>query len=130
MKKLLLLFTLLFSYIALGQTDVYWRSEAPNGNWEFGSGAEWYDTDGNWYYGGSWGGNRFRPDSWAYHYVHFSNNNQTVMNLNSANDFAVNQLLFDSGASAQRTINSDSGRKIFFKGIFSLSDKSITISKK
>ncbi|MFP9113409.1 autotransporter-associated beta strand repeat-containing protein [Flavobacterium sp. RHBU_3] len=113
MKKLLLLFYILFGYSALAQTDVYWRSEAPNGNWEWGSSCDG-GSDGQWYYA-NWGGNRKRPDCISYHYLHFSNNNQTTMNLNSNDDFSVNRIYFESSASWSRTINTDNGKKIFFK---------------
>lgn len=115
MKKLLLLFSVLFSYITYAQVDVYWRNEAGNALWLSGSSCDG-GNDGNWYYGGGWGGNRRKPDCYAYHYIHFDNNNQTVMTLNGYDDFSVNKIFFEPSASAGRSFNSDTGRKIFFKG--------------
>jgi hypothetical protein len=113
MKKLLLFLLLTIMYNVHAQVNVYWRNEAPNGNWEWGSTCE-AGSDGNWYFD-SWGGNRKRPDCFAKHYIHFTNNNQPVMNLNSNDDFSMNKIFFDPGI-VSRTINTSNGKKLFFEG--------------
>jgi autotransporter-associated beta strand protein len=114
MKKLLLILSILICFIATAnaQVAVYWRGEATNGNWEWGSSCDG-GSDGNWYYA-TWGGNRKRPDCYANHYIHFDNNNQTTMLLNAGSDFNVAQILFDASATSARTINSTDYRKIQF----------------
>lgn len=115
MKKLLFLLTLFFGVISCinAQVAVYWRGEATNGNWEWGSSCD-NGSDGNWYYT-EWGGNRKRPDCYGAKFVHFDNNNQTNMELNSNDDFSIIQLIFDSSANSPRTISSSVSKKIFLK---------------
>lgn len=114
MKKLLLTLAILLCFLSSvhAQVAVYWRGEATNGNWEWGSSCDG-GSDGNWYYA-TWGGNRKRPDCHANHYIHFDNNNQTTMLLNAGGDFNVSQILFDASATSARTINSTDYRKIQF----------------
>ena len=116
MKKLLPIITVLLClpYAADAQIAIYWRGEAPNGNWEWGSTCD-AGSDGSWYYPSPWNGFRKRPDCYGAKYIHFDNNNQTTMNLNSSDDFSAYQILFDGGATVGRTISTSVGRKIFFK---------------
>jgi len=115
MKKLLLLLTVYLGAVSTinAQVAVYWRGEATNGNWDWGSTCD-SGSDGNWYYT-DWGGNRKRPDCYGPKFIHFDNNNQTNMELNSNDDFSIIQLIFDASASNPRTINSAVSRRIFFK---------------
>lgn len=99
--------------LLLMSDTVYWRGEAANGNWDWGSSCD-NGTDGNWYYTG-WGGNRKRPDCYGGKFVHFDNNAQTTMDLNSNDDYSIIQLLFDTSATTPRTISSSASRRIFLK---------------
>jgi hypothetical protein len=93
MKKLLPIITALFClpYAADAQIAIYWRNEAPNGNWEWGSTCD-AGSDGSWYYPSPWNGFRKRPDCYGAKYIHFDNNNQTTMYLNSSDDFSAYQI--------------------------------------
>ncbi len=111
MSLLLLLSTLLlFTVKGWGQQTVNWRDNGSNGNWEWGSSCDG-GTDGNWNYP-TWGGDRRRPDCYGNHRIYFGGNGFTTMNLNSSNDFGVNWIIFNSGATTGRTIATDASRTL------------------
>ena len=116
MKRILLLVVLLYTNITgYTQTDVFWRAEPLTGSWDFGSLCTSSGSDGNWIY--SSGGNRKRPDCESQqNRIYFGNNNQTTMNLNSADDYSIRWLIFNSSSSNSRTINTDNSKKIIFRG--------------
>ena len=97
------------------QDVVYWSSSASNGNWDWGSLCTAAGVDGNWHYTTNGNGERKRPDCFATpNTVNFDNTYYPVMNLNSPNDYTLNQILFVSGTN-DRTINTDALRSIWFK---------------
>jgi|GEM_PF-2527044 len=107
-SKVLLLFILTYSLSVsvYSQDHVYWRDLQTNGDWDWGSSCDNTGNDGHW----NWtvaGGFRKRPDCYlTANIIHFDNNNQVVMNLNSIDNYFVNQIQFDAGT-GDRTINTD-----------------------
>ncbi|NVO21239.1 MAG: hypothetical protein HXX13_16170, partial [Bacteroidetes bacterium] len=105
---------ILINFNAFTQDIVYWRSSAPNGNWDWGTDCSSAATDGNWHYTTSGQGERERPDCFSTaNILHFDNTNQPIMNLNSVADFTVNRMEFDAGTS-DRTFNTNASRSITF----------------
>lgn len=114
-KIFALMFLMLLSSEIRSQDVVYWRTEAINGNWEWGLDCTSAGTDGWWYYQTSGNGNRKRPDCSAQaNIIHFNNANQLAMNLNDPFDFTANQVLFETGT-GDRTIGTDAGKSLYFK---------------
>ncbi len=115
----------LFAYISeyvQAQDIVYWRSESTTGDWEWGSSCNNTGSDGHWYWSID-GGNRNRPDCYVNrNIIHFNNLTAPTMNLNSTQDYTLNQIQFDAGSNA-RTINTDASRSIWFKQYISSNAK-------
>lgn len=114
--KLLIISFAMFSitFTMNAQDEIFWSSSSANGEWDWGSGCN-TNNGGNWYWNSSGTGNRQRPDcNGTFNIIKFNNIFHTTMNLNSANDFTVNQLLFLPGTS-DRTINTNAGRRILFQ---------------
>ena len=106
---------LLLSSEVRSQDVVYWSGSSPNGNWEWGSLCTAAGVDGNWHYTTNGFGERKRPDCFATpNTVYFDNTNYPVMNLNSPDDYTLNQILFVSVTNG-RTFNTDASRSIWFK---------------
>ncbi|MFH0881261.1 MAG: autotransporter-associated beta strand repeat-containing protein, partial [Lentisphaerota bacterium] len=96
--------------------DVYWRSEAWDGNWDSGQGCGDNGTPASpWWYNG-WDPNnaRGRPDCYGNHIVHFNNNNQVSMTLN-VSWYAMNQILFE-GTTGSRTMDGSNGIDFYDAG--------------
>jgi len=105
-----------FTDSLMAQDQVYWRNEAPNGEWGWGGDCSNTSSGGNWFYSIG-GGERERPDCGANaNVILFNNGNQPAMNLNSGSDFTVNQVLFNTGTNS-RTINSDASRSLYFRNV-------------
>ena len=114
-KLLIISFTMFsLTFTMNAQDEIFWSSSSGNGEWDWGFGC-FANNGGNWYWNTSGVGNRQRPDcNGTFNIIKFDNTFYTTMNLNSANDFSVNQLLFLPGTS-DRTINTNAGRRIFFQ---------------
>ncbi len=113
-KLLLLCFLLIISFPVLSQDIVYWRSESTTGDWDWGSSCDASGSDGHWHYTTSGGGERKRPDCYSTaNIIHFDNTAYLTMNLNSTDDFRVNQIQFDAGT-GPRIINTTAGRTLRF----------------
>jgi autotransporter-associated beta strand protein len=118
MKKItFLLIAAIIPIIALSQQTVYWRSEANNGNWwNSGSGNDlhWYRScDGWWIERPDY--NSCNGNSLGATNIIFGNNSFTTMSVNGA-WFQINNLTFESGASASRTLNSTNSGGLSFRG--------------
>ncbi|HMO34350.1 MAG TPA: autotransporter-associated beta strand repeat-containing protein [Lacibacter sp.] len=133
--QVLLLMALLLSGVkGWGQQNVFWRTEAANGNWENGNCAEIGSGNSQWWYPGfSPNQARNRPDcsdgSTTRHNVEIGNNHQTTMTLNTA-FWGLRQLTLTSGASSNRTFNSspdDNTRGVSFTfGLFNDANSGVT----
>ena len=92
------------------QQDVFWRSEAANGNWQNGNCNEIGTGSSQWWYPGFSPNNaRNRPDCWDgstnRHNLQIANNHQTTMSVNDT-FWNIRALTLGSDASASRTFNS------------------------
>lgn len=107
-------FFLLSSQWGVGQTTVTWRTDGPSdGKWLWGSTCELEgSSDGQWFYE-IWGGFRQAPDCFGSHDVFFKGNGINTMELNGRN-FGVRSITFESGASADRTLNAQGLNRLFF----------------
>lgn len=112
--KVVSLFILFICCSANAQEIIYWSNSSVNGNWEWGNGCN-VNEGGNWYWSTSGNGNRKRPDCYAsFNIIKFDNSTSSTMNLNSLDNFSVNQILFVTGT-PDRIINSDASRSIYFQ---------------
>jgi hypothetical protein len=112
--KFYLFFMLLIACGVNAQETIYWSNSSVNGNWDWGNGCS-INEGGNWFWSTSGIGNRKRPDcSTSFNIIKFGNITNSTMNLNSSDNFNVNQLLFVTGTS-DRTINTDASRSIYFQ---------------
>ena len=94
----------------VAQQDVFWRSEAANGNWENGGCGEMGTGNSQWWYQGFWPNNaRNRPDCFdgttTRHNLQIGNNHQTTMTVNT-NFWGIRALTIGESATASRTFNS------------------------
>ncbi len=106
----LLLFNLFFIGGLVGQTQqIFWRSQAANGNWfegdnqcnEIGTGnSQW------WYPHFTPNNSRNAPNCYGVYDLVFENNQELSMN-NSEAFFDVNRITFNSGATSSRTLNGE-----------------------
>lgn len=110
MKKILLSSCLaLIGYAGFSQQNIFWRTEAANGNWENGDCAEIGSENSQWWYPGfSPNQARNRPDcfdgSTSRHNLFIENNHQTTMTLNTA-FWGIRSLTLSSSATSNRTFN-------------------------
>lgn len=112
MRVYFIVFVLIFSYSLdlYAQQDVFWRSEAANGNWENGNCNEIGTANSQWWYPGFTPNNaRNRPDCWDgstnRHNLQIANNHQTTMTVNNT-FWNIRALTLGSDATASRTFNS------------------------
>ncbi len=104
----------MFSLSANAQDIIYWNSSSANGEWDWGSGCT-SAAGGNWWWTNSGVGARQRPDcSASFNIIKFDNVIYPTMNLNSINDYSVNQILFMNGT-PDRIINTNASRGIYFQ---------------
>ncbi|WP_194311165.1 T9SS sorting signal type C domain-containing protein [Flavobacterium soyangense] len=105
---------IIFSLSANAQDIIYWNSSSTNGEWDWGSGCT-SAAGGNWLWTISGMGARQRPDcSASFNIIKFDNGIFPTMNLNSINDYGVNQILFINGT-PDRIINTNASRGIYFQ---------------
>jgi len=96
--------------------DVYWRSDWTDLYWDSSQGCSDMGTPASpWWYNG-WEPNnaRGRPDCYGNHIVHFNNNNQVSMTLNTS-WYSVNQILFEDSTGA-RTMDGGNGINLYNAG--------------
>lgn len=108
MKRILLIIIILFSLNSIeviAQQDVYWRSDASTSNWWDGNNP-WYRTCDGWWLARVDYNTCSEITTIGGNYVHFDNNNQTVMTINGA-WFKIQTLTFEVAASSVRTLTSD-----------------------
>lgn len=104
---LVLVLFMMFSASSFGQTtEVRWRSEAANGDWDNGNCDAIGNVNSQWFYVG-WGDDAPRNEPDCHngdngHWVKFNNNHQTTMYLNHR-WYNVNTLEFQAGATSNRT---------------------------
>ena len=94
---------------AFSQTqEIFWRSEASNGNWfEDNPCGEIGTADSQWFYP-HFGGNSSRnaPDCFGTYDLVFDNNHEPTMN-NSTAFFNLNRITFTNNATSSRTIDGE-----------------------
>ena len=113
-QQVLFLTIVMFSLSANAQDIIYWNSSSANGEWDWGSGCT-SAAGGNWWWTNSGVGARQRPDcSASFNIIKFDNGIYPTMNLNSINDYSVNQILFINGT-PDRIINTNASRGIYFQ---------------
>ena len=102
-----------FSVSVYSQDNVYWRSAAITGNWEYGSSCDFSSSDDAWY-NTTISRSSNRPDCYGANIIYFDNSVYPEMYLNSLNDFAVNQIQFIT-TPGNRIINAVGSRSLWFK---------------
>lgn len=113
LKLLFAFFLCLVVFFANAQDVVYYRNDPVSANWDWGGDCNSSSSGGNWSYSIG-GGLRMRSDCFGFNRIIFNNAANTVMNLNSGNDFSANQIQFISGT-PDRIINTDASRSLFFQ---------------